>query len=70
LVQSKVVLLARLTERLAIRLRGYHPERHTPDDWTRQYEAGAWAYLADLSERSRYSIMVGYLAALVAMTGV
>src|SRR5262245_52903904 len=63
-VQSKVVGLSRLKELLAIRLKGYHPERHAPEDWTRQYEAGAWAYLADLSERPRYSIMVGYLAAL------
>ena len=59
-----MVHLRRLSELLAIRLRGYHPERQTPEDWTRQYETGAWAYLADLSERPRYSIMVGYLAAL------
>ena len=64
MVQSKVVQVRHLRELLAIRLKGYHPERHAPEDWTRQYEAGAWAYLADLSERPRYSIMVGYLAAL------
>jgi SAM-dependent methyltransferase len=63
-MQSKVVQLRRLSELLAIRLKGYHPERHTPEDWTRQYESGAWAYLADLSERPRYSVMVGYLDAL------
>jgi SAM-dependent methyltransferase len=56
--------LRRLTELLAIKLKGYRPERHMPEDWTRQYETGAWAYLADLSERPRYSVMVGYLAAL------
>jgi SAM-dependent methyltransferase len=56
--------LRRLTELLAIKLKGYRPERHRPEDWTRQYETGAWAYLADLSERPRYSVMVGYLAAL------
>jgi 2-polyprenyl-3-methyl-5-hydroxy-6-metoxy-1,4-benzoquinol methylase len=54
----------RLSELLATRFRGYRPERHTPEDWTRQYEAGAWAYLSDLSERPRYSVLVGYLAAL------
>ncbi len=64
MVQSKVVQLRRLREFLAIRLTGFHPERHTPEDWTRQYESGAWAYLADLSERPRYSVMVGYLDAL------
>jgi SAM-dependent methyltransferase len=63
-MQSKVVQLRRLSELLAIRLKGYHPERHTPEDWTRQYETGAWAYLAELSERPRYSVMVGYLDAL------
>jgi SAM-dependent methyltransferase len=55
--------LRRLSEFLAIKLKGYHPERQTADDWTRQYETGAWAYLAELSESARYGIVAGYLAA-------
>jgi SAM-dependent methyltransferase len=54
--------IRRWSEFLAIRLKGYHPERHASEDWTRQYEEGAWAYLADLSERARYSVMAGYLS--------
>ena len=64
LVQSWVVHVRRLTELLAIKLGGYRPERHAPQDWTRQYQTGAWTYLEDLSERPRYSIMAGYLDAL------
>jgi SAM-dependent methyltransferase len=56
--------LRRLTEFLAIKFKGYHPESRSPQDWTRQYEDGAWAYLGDLSERTRYSVMAGYLTEL------
>jgi SAM-dependent methyltransferase len=56
--------LRRLTEFLAIKLKGYHPESRSLEDWTRQYEDGAWAYLGDLSERTRYSVMAGYLTEL------
>jgi SAM-dependent methyltransferase len=54
--------IRRWSEFLAIKLKGYHPERHTPQDWSRQYQDGAWAYLADLSERARYSVIAGYVA--------
>jgi len=54
--------IRRWSEFLAIKLKGYHPERHTPEDWSRQYQDGAWAYLADLSERARYSVIAGYVA--------
>jgi SAM-dependent methyltransferase len=53
--------IRRWGEFLALKFKGYHPERHTPEDWSRQYESGAWAYLADLSERARYSVIAGYL---------
>jgi SAM-dependent methyltransferase len=54
--------IRRWSEFLAIKLKGYQPERHTPEDWSRQYQDGAWAYLADLSERARYSVIAGYMA--------
>ena len=54
--------IRRWSEFLAIKLKGYQPECHTPEDWSRQYQDGAWAYLADLSERARYSVIAGYMA--------
>ncbi len=35
------------------------------DAWEAQYRSGAWAYLGQLDETSRYSIIVGYLSVLV-----
>jgi len=47
---------------LAARTRG--PVIPSGETWDRQYQAGRWSYLAQLSELSRYSVLTGYMAHL------
>lgn len=49
---------------LASRLRSHYGTRDpapTAETWNAQYSSGKWAYLGQLSELSRFSVLVGYL---------
>jgi SAM-dependent methyltransferase len=41
--------------------RGQDHVRPTANTWNAQYELGRWTYLGQLSELSRYSVLVGYM---------
>jgi SAM-dependent methyltransferase len=38
-----------------------HETRAAAEVWNAQYESGRWTYLGQLSELSRYSVLVGYM---------
>jgi SAM-dependent methyltransferase len=44
--------------------RGRYDALPTADIWNSQYETGRWTYLGQLSELSRYSVLVGYMVHL------
>jgi SAM-dependent methyltransferase len=44
--------------------RGRNDALPTADTWNAQYESGRWTYLGQLSELSRYSVLVGYMVHL------
>lgn len=61
LISSKVLALI---PRLRVPLEPYQAEVHSADLWDEEYVNGRWNHLGDVSELSRFSIVVGYCAFL------